>query len=234
MALPALWIGWEPNLRHLSTWAERVVMNTDAGRLAKVDVDTPANQSLANAAHRLGERLRAATTGTEWRSADDFKSDAATWIAAVAARAERRRADQSVRHAVHVYQAITLTWLLVLGVAAVRRGDLLGQAAIYGLANLAVVLVSPVAWTHYYLLGLPAYLFVPLWLARRGQPSAAGVIATIPALLVWAQYLTRSWLGSLGLLGLGTAVWFLAVLSLFTLSSARSAAARASRTSRAY
>jgi hypothetical protein len=115
---------------------------------------------------------------------------------------------------VQVFQAGLLCWLLVLGVSQVRRGNLLGQAAIYGLANLAVVLVSPVAWTHYYMLGLPAFLFVPLWLARRGQPEAAAVIASVPALLVWAHYLARPWVGTIGLLGLGTAVWFVAVLAL--------------------
>jgi hypothetical protein len=212
--IPAAWIGWEPNLRHLSTWAQKVVMNKDPGHEAKVDIDTAANQSLANAAHRLAARFRAVVEGTALGSVDEDKSNPAAWMTAVIARAERRRADQNVRRAVQAVQAIILTWLLVLGVTMVQRRDLLGQAAIYGLNNLAVVLVSPVAWTHYYLLALPALLFVPLWLARRGRPIAARVVAPVPALLIWAHYLARPWVGTIGLLGLGTAVWFVAVLGL--------------------
>jgi hypothetical protein len=212
--IPGAWIGWESNLRHLSTWAEKVAVNRDPGREAKVDIDTPANQSLENAMHLLAARIRAAAEGTAWRSVDEDKSDPTAWMTAVIARAERRRADQSISRAVHLFQAMTLTGLLIIGVSMVRRGDLLGQGAAYGLAILAIVLVSPVAWTHYYLLGLPAVLFVPLWLARRGRPIAAGVIAPVPALLVWAHYLARPWVGTVGLLGLGTAVWFVAVLAI--------------------
>jgi hypothetical protein len=214
IAIPAAWIGWQPNLRHLSTWTQKVAMNRDAGREAKVDIDTAANQSLANAAHLLAERLRSATAGAQWQSVDDHKSNPQAWMTAVVARAERRRADLGIRRGVQVFQASVLCWLLVLSVSQVRRGDLLGQTAVFGLANLAVVLVSPVAWTHYYLLGLPAFWFVPLWLARRGQPMAAAVIASVPALLVWFHYVARPWVGTIGLLGLGTAVWFVAVLAL--------------------
>jgi hypothetical protein len=112
---------------------------------------------------------------------------------------------------------ISLVLLMVVGLAVGLRNDVLGQAATYGLACLAIVLVSPVAWTHYYVLWLPSVLFVPPWLVRRGHLSAARAVATVPVGLIWVHYLAKPWFGQFGLLGLGTLVWFLAVVTLLIL-----------------
>ncbi len=90
----------------------------------------------------------------------------------------------------------------------------MGQAATYGLACLAIALISPVAWSHYYVLWLPSVLFVPPWLVRRGHLRAARAVATVPVGLIWVHYLATPWFGQFGLLGLGTLVWFLAVVTL--------------------
>jgi hypothetical protein len=231
LGLPAACIGWGRNLHHLSTWAQKVVLNADAGREAKVDIDTTSNQSLSNAAHQLAARVRSAALEPLSVSAIEEKGDPSRWMAAVLARAEGRRADQVIHRAVRALQSIVLALLIVTGSAMARRGDFLGQAATYGLACLAVVLVSPVAWTHYFVLGLPAVMFVPLWLVRQGHPIAAGVTAVNPAVLSWAHYLAKPWTGTLGLLGLGTTAWCLAVLVLFSLAtfSVRPAPQRRSR-----
>ena len=85
---------------------------------------------------------------------------------------------------------------MVFGLAFVsRRDDPAGRGGRVGLACLGMMLVSPVAWTHYYMMGLVAYLAAPAWLARRGRPVAAKVIAIVPPLLVWAHYLAKSPLG---------------------------------------
>jgi hypothetical protein len=90
----------------------------------------------------------------------------------------------------------------------------LGQAATYGLGCVATVLVSPVAWTHYYVLWLPSVLFVPLWFVRRSHLRVARAVATFPVGLIWVHYLAKPWLGHFGLLGLSTVSWFLAVVTL--------------------
>src|SRR5262249_54377393 len=64
-------------------------------------------------------------------------------------------------------------------------------------------------WGHYYMAGVPSVLCVPLWLSRRGQPGLARIAAAIPPILSWSYYLAMPYTGALGLLGLGTAAWFL-------------------------
>jgi hypothetical protein len=219
LGLPAACVGWGRNLSHLATWAQKVMLNSDAGQAAKVDIDTASNQSLSNAAHMLVAKVRVSAGLPVAGSSADDKRDAATWMAAVSARAEQRRVDLGVRWAVRVGQSIVLVLLAVVGYTMARRGDVLGQATTYGLASLAIVLVSPVAWTHYYVLAWPAVMFAPLWLARRGYPIAAGVSGASPAVLTWAHYLAKPWAGSIGLLGLGTSIWCLAVLTLLSLAA---------------
>ena len=114
---------------------------------------------------------------------------------------KRRRADHVTHRAVQGVQAIVLTLLMVVGLARGTRGGVLGQAATYGLARLATVLISPLAWTHYYVLWLPSVLFVPPWLVRRGNLRAARAVAGVPVGLIWVHATWRS-------LGLGSsACW---------------------------
>jgi hypothetical protein len=221
LVIPTACIGWSKNLHHVFTWAQKVAMNADAGREAKVDIDTTSNQSLSNAAYLLAAKVRGSAELVPGSAPDD-EAGHSRWLAAVTARAERRRADHIVRRMVQAAQAIVLALLMAVGVATGRRGDALGQAATYGLACQAIVLISPVAWSHYYVLGLPAVLFVPPWLARHGQAIAARVGAVSPVVLIWAHYLARPWTGAIGLLGLGTMAWLVAVLSLIALVCVRS------------
>ena len=90
-------------------------------------------------------------------------------------------------------------------------GDDRGQAATFGLACLASLVVSPLAWGHYYVMVLPAVIFAPLWLENRGHPLAAKAIAAFLPMLTWTHYVLMRWSGPIGVLGLGTTLWFLAV-----------------------
>jgi hypothetical protein len=54
---------------------------------------------------------------------------------------------------------------------------------------------------------LPAALFVPLWFVRAGQTRRAQWIAWIPVALTISHYLVVTWVGRVGLLGLGTTAW---------------------------
>ena len=216
-AIPAACIGWSQNLHHLSTWSRKVVTSPDMGREVCVEVDNDSNQSFSNAAHLLAARIRNRATA----GANSVTDQAAhrQWLAAVTAIGAYRRADYVTAEWVRGVQVIVLVLLIVAGLAVGLRGDVLAQAATYGLACLATVLVSPVAWSHYYVLWLPALLFVPLWLVRRGHRRAAMAIAMVPMGLIWVHYLAKPWFGQFGLLGLGTLAWFLAVVPLLILIS---------------
>jgi hypothetical protein len=52
---------------------------------------------------------------------------------------------------------------------------------------------------------------VPIWLLRRGRLMLARAAAVVPPVLSWSYYLAMPYTGGLGLLGLGTTVWFLGV-----------------------
>jgi len=202
LAIPAACVGWGENLLHLRTWARKVATSPDMGQEAKFHLDSVSNQSLGNAAHLLAATLR--------RSAAD-KTAGMHWLAVDRAIAARRRADYTTRSVVQVARALVLVLLTAVALRVSLRLDELGQAATYGLACLAPLLVSPLAWGHYYVLALPAVLCVPLWLVRRGHHFAAKAVAVGLPALTWMHYGLMSWFGPIGLLGLGTTVWFLAV-----------------------
>ena len=211
-AIPAACIGWSQNLHHLHTWSRKVVTSPDIGREVFVEVDNDSNQSFSNAAHLLAARIRGRATA----GANSVIDQAAhrQWLAAVTAINTHRQADHVTAEWVRGVQVIVLALLMVAGLAPGLRNDILGQAATYGLACLATVLVSPVAWSHYYVLWLPSVLLVPPWLMRQGQLRAARAVAAVPLGLIWAHYLAKPWLGHFGFLGLGTLTWFLAVVTL--------------------
>src|SRR5207244_1386807 len=94
-----------------------------------------------------------------------------------------------------------LVLLLGFGLLMVMRSDVPGQAAGFGLACVAILLVSPLAWGHYYVSILPACVCVPLWLALRGRRTLAWVFAIVPVLLTSLHYLAIRRTGPIGLLG---------------------------------
>ena len=172
-AIPAACIGWSENLSHLphlepesGNQPRRGPRGSFRGRRRY------SNQSFSNAAHMLTARIRGRSTA----GADPETDQAAhrQWLAVVTATAEHRRADYVTAEWVRGVQVIVLVLLIVAGLAVGLRNDILGQAATYGLACLATVLVSPVAWSHYYVLWLPSVLLVPPWLMRQGQLSSEG------------------------------------------------------------
>ncbi len=211
LAIPMAVLGWDANIRHLDTWVRKVVTNRDPAQESGFHLDSSSNQSFNNAAHSLAtnlrfhelakkraELLRFAKTAPERRWAIDR------------AFALVRRSDIGTHRVVQVIQGLMLILLLALALS-VGRNDLSGQTAVFGLACLGMLLISPVAWTHYYLVVLPAILGVPRWMESRGRPRLAAVLACFPAILVCSHYLLKRWLGEFGLLGLGIAVWYLTV-----------------------
>ncbi len=192
VGIPSSLLGWQKNLDSLKTWAVQVAANKEVGRRSKFDIHSPRNQSLANAVH-LWTTRHVAATGIPM-TVD-----------------EARRAERVGSRVVNVLRGAVLISLLALCLTIGTRRNPLDQTTAFGLACWATLLISPLAWGHYYMIELPALLGVPLWLDRRGWPSTAKAIAVIPALLSWAHYVRLRCLGPIGLLGLGTTAWFLAV-----------------------
>jgi hypothetical protein len=124
------------------------------------------------------------------------------------------QADRMVHPAVRITIGVALALLFSVGMALGRRSNALDQATAYSLAISATLVVSPLAWGHYYMALAPAVLCVPLWLTRRGMPKLAVFFAAIPPVLSWSYYLAMPYLGEMGLLGLGTAVWFMGACAL--------------------
>lgn len=209
LLVPAACLGWDANLRHLATWTRKVVTNPDAGDEAKFHIDSTSNQSLTNAAHRLATALRGpdldAREAAMLRAARN--EGEARWLRD-RVFAERRKADATTRRLVLAAQAVMAGLLLVVATSP-RRDDPSGQVAGFGLACVGMLLLSPVAWSHYFMNLIPAVLAVPLWLDLRGHPLCARLSAAAPAALVLAHYLAKPLVGPLGLLGLGTSAWFL-------------------------
>jgi hypothetical protein len=200
LALPAACVGWGKNLHYLETWVQRVASNPAVGEQAKFHIDSISNQSLGNAAHRLAATVRGPVRDP---------SGGKYWLAVDTAIAQQRQNDQFTGRVVQISRAVIVALLLAVVVRVSLTSDKLAKAAAFGLAMLATLLVSPLAWGHYYVLVLPAVLFAPLWLKECGHPAVSRILATGLPALIWMHYVLMPWTGPIGLLGLGTTLWFL-------------------------
>lgn len=199
LLVPAACLGWDANLGRLRTWVGKVVVNHNVAREHGFFFDSVSNQSLYNAAHLLSAQVRGRAVK---------RSDYRYWLMADTVTARRRAADHATRRLVHAARAGLLALLGTLTLLSGYRGGLGVRAATYGLACLAIVLISPLAWTHYYVVALPALILAPAWLVATGRPRGALVLAALGALPVWIHYLAIRQVGPYGLLGLATTCWF--------------------------
>jgi hypothetical protein len=191
LVVPAMLLGWRVNLDHMDRWYARVVANERVGHASNFNIHSHRNQSLANALY-LGH-----TAVAGWTAPD---GQPATRIG---------RRGRLGHPAARVLIGTVLAALFLAGGSLGRRGDDLDQATAYGLACCAILLVSPISWGHYYSANALAVLLVPTWLLRYGRPTQARIAAVIPPILSWTYYLGMPYVGGIGLLGLGTSVWFL-------------------------
>jgi hypothetical protein len=105
---------------------------------------------------------------------------------------------------------MALTMLLAVGLALTAVDEQAGALAGFGLACAVPLIVSPIAWTHYYSILLPALVFLPYWMLRQGLRTSALLTTLVPGLLVATHFLRRSWAGPIGLLGIGITIWYFA------------------------
>jgi hypothetical protein len=193
IAIPAAFIGWDANLRYLEGWNSRIVTNERVGPSENFNIHSFRNQSLTN-----GVYLWTKGIVPEPEPGEESK-------------VQPESPDRAPNKGVRVVIAGLIGLLVITGFVIGRRGDPLDQAVSYSLACCGMLLVSPLAWGHYYMAEAPGVVLVPLWIARRGWPRAALVLATAPLILTLAYYMSMDRVGALGLLGLGLTAWFVLV-----------------------
>ncbi len=228
LIVPAAVLGWQSNLAHLGTWWRVVAAraeDTNEDDFAG-DSTTVRNQSLANAAYRFGNWAHYAFAGGPNDAGPQQRRRGGPGLLMDSPWAER---------VIFVLRASAGFLLLAVCYRLSGRGDRLDQAAVFGLACAATLVVFTIARGHYYVLLAPANIFVPLWLARSGKLRFALVVAIVPFALVLTHYLALHHAGRIGLLGLGTAFWYSAICGtmLATPLTSNAAAGKVSRRSEA-
>ena len=212
LVIPSMLLGWNTNLRHLKTWSSTVLTKIDDGGddARSGNSHTTRNQSLQNAAYRLGNFVwHKAAGGPDDRLADFFERPRSMFV--------RPEMIMDSRPAAWILLGLRLAILAALGVVGIRlglKGDALSLATAYSLGSIAILVVSPIARVHYFMLVAPAILYLPLWLDRQNQTRAAKIMALIPMMLIIPHYFFLSYAGRVGLLGIGTAAWLLAAFAL--------------------
>jgi hypothetical protein len=200
--VPAMAIGHGQNIAHLQTWVSRVAANDDVGIDNDFNVQSKRNQSLTNAVKRLGNRLAFAWgAGPDDRLVDDLAQQQTPMPMASPV------VDRAMRL---VFAALVALLLAAAWRVAGRRHDTLDLAALFGLACAATLVVSPISWGHHYVMWLPALVFVPLWLWRDGRCAMALAMAETAVVVIVAHYVVLDHAGRVGLLGIATAVWYVA------------------------
>jgi hypothetical protein len=109
------------------------------------------------------------------------------------------------------------------------RGGPLDEAAAFGMASMAILIVSPVARGHYFMLEWPAVLFVSLWVWKHYGSRKALLTAAVPAVLSLMHYVFITLLQMfgplqigtllLGTLGIGTALWYAGIAYVLSTAS---------------
>jgi hypothetical protein len=203
LLIPAALIGWRANVQHLNTWAQLVLVSaSDSTATPGFEKDTHSvrNQCLGNALYRLGnfgEYVLAG--GPEDPLVDDDHPPPRMMDAA------------SVNTCLFFVRIAILCTLMLVGFRLSQSNDArLAQVTGFGLACAAMLVLSPVARNHYFVLFTPAALFVPFWFHRMGHRFFAVWMAVVPCVLILLQYVLMPYVGRIGLLGLGMTGWLMA------------------------
>ena len=213
-------IGWRANLRHLETWSSYVLTKVDDGGedQRSGNSHTMRNQSLQNAVYRLGNFVwHEAAGGPDDKLVDFF--DRAEYVDRPTMIMDSLAAEIILLG----FRFAILAALCFVGIRLGQRGDALSIATAFSLACVAMLIVSPVARAHYFMLLVPAILYLPLWLDREDRVLAAKIMAIVPMVLVDLHYVFLPLAGRVGLLGLGTTAWLLTAFAYISRSSVKKA-----------
>ncbi len=222
LVIPSMLVGWNANLHHLKTWSGFVLTKADDGGddPRSGNSHSTRNQSLQNAAYRLGNFVwHEAAGGPDDQLADFFELPKTMF--------ERPEMIMDSLPAEMVLLGLRLAILAVLCVVGIRlglQGDALSLATAFSLGCIAMLVVSPIARVHYFMLFAPAILYLPLWLDRQNHARAAKIMAVAPIILIDLHYIFLSYAGRVGLLGLGTTAWLVTAFVLVMRGSRKAAA----------
>jgi hypothetical protein len=216
LLMPAALVGWHANLGHLQTWYSRVVTKANHDRTDQFaeNGSTFRNQSLSNAVHRFGNWIAYMSGhGPDDRLVDTSTPELGTmpmdyWL---------------VDRVLLAIRGLAAVVLLAAVVALGKRAEGLSLGFVLGLACVATLVISPVARGHYFLLYLPAVLFGGAWMIERLSAKTALAVTVTPLLLCLAHYATLNYAGRIGLLGIGTGLWFFATCGIVLADSRRTA-----------
>ena len=216
--VPAMFIGWKSNAENLKTWW-RVIGNQAVEARVEGHFSnprSPRNQSLSNALYFAGTQIAFWVLGNQEPNPWLFNQIKGRWMVSP----EVTNTVLAVR---------VLLSLLLIPLAWKRSGSVLDRLAAFGLACVAMLIVSPVARGHYFMWELPGVLFVSLWVWKYlGTPKAL-LCAGVPASLSLLHYIFITFppifgflkFGILlfGTLGIGTAVWYVVMAGVLILYS---------------
>jgi hypothetical protein len=201
--LPGSLLGHRENLAHLATWVARVAANDDVGADNDFNARSKRNQSLANAVRRLGNRLAfAAVRGPDDTLVDDLANQ----------HVVMPMETPLVDHALRAASVALLGLLFFAGWRIARDGETAGIVALFGLACTATLSISPISWGHHYVMWLPGLVFVPYLLWQNGRRAQAIGLAETACVLVIAHYVVLDHAGRVGLLGIGSTIWYVAAV----------------------
>jgi hypothetical protein len=223
LVLPGAVVGWEANLRHLNTWWHSVAARAESTSSDDFAGDSTSvrNQSLTNAAWHLGNWAHYRLGG-----GPDDQGPQQLRLGGAGLVMDTPVVDRTLL-AVRILAGCLA---VAVGARMARTQDRLGEAAAFGLACAATLVVFSIARAHYYVMLLPAVTFVSLWLLANGRRRLAVTLAIVPCVLVIGHYAFISVAGRLGWLGLGTTLWYLAACG--ALLAPRRAAAQTAVTAR--
>ncbi|HEX3725601.1 MAG TPA: hypothetical protein VHV08_05135, partial [Pirellulales bacterium] len=200
LLIPAMFVGWQANLDHLETW-RRVMANAqnsaDDGLAG--DNYSVRNQSLDNAVRRFGNWADYCFAGGPFD--EGGPPDAYGYRGLIMDR-------PLTQHVLSVVRLLEGCLMLAVAYRVGRNGGPMGHALVFGLACASTLVLGPIARGHYFMLQLPAVMYVGTWLAVRQRPIMARAAALIPTALIMAHFILLGFAGRIGLLGIGTAVWF--------------------------
>ena len=203
LVLPGALVGWRANLDHLNTWWNKVALHAEstAANDFAGDTTTLRNQSLTNATRHLGNWAHHYFAGGPHDNGPEQLRLGGTGLLMDA---------PLVDAVLMVVRAIVACLTVAIGFRMAKAQDRLGQAAAFGMACAATLILFSIARGHYYVMLLPAVGFVGLWLLHHDRRGWAVTLSIVPCVLVISHYALLDIAGRIGLLGLGITVWYLA------------------------
>ena len=200
--VPSIVVGPAKNIAYLQTWVHRVGANQGVGAANDFAAASKRNQSFVNGIYRLGNWIGYELAGTAW---DDSLDD-------VSATVQLMPMDHpAVRWGLIAVRGLLLALLAAVGWLAARNNDRSATVVVCALSCMMTLVVSPLAWAHYYVAWWPALCIVPYWLWCHERRRLATYSTLFACTVVWTHYLLLPWAGRAGLLGISGAVWFVIV-----------------------